>query len=264
MTCRPRRLRFARGISLSTAVRALSRRRPRRWRRWEGLDPLPANLAAGAELAESSPLDFYRRVTVGVAAPRCRRLKPRSAPRIAGRSPLCQYLRLPAPSGAIPPALSAFATTARLSDAQLIAALGNDANGREWRRSVRIGPRGGGRHSGGGGVRLGPSHRGRAVEMSRKGGTKRPGRLHSTRTWFERIERQSAPGCGLGRGQRPSRRCALPRRPVVPTSSKPSRPWMQSGARRAADRGPAFTDQSLPPVFILLLRKGSRPFSSAP
>jgi high-affinity iron transporter len=95
----------------------------------KGLDPLPANLADAAELADMSPLDFYRRVTVGVAGTAMPSFE--TALSSDDRWAVALYastLRLPAPSGTIPPALSAFATTARLSDAQLIAALGDHAN----------------------------------------------------------------------------------------------------------------------------------------
>jgi high-affinity iron transporter len=94
-----------------------------------GLDPLPANLADAAALADKSPLDFYRRVTVGVAGTAMPSYETGlSAEDRWAVALYASTLRLPAPSGAVPSALTAFATTARLSDAALIAALGSGAN----------------------------------------------------------------------------------------------------------------------------------------
>lgn len=94
----------------------------------KGLDPLPANLADAAALADVSPLDFYRRVTLGVAGTAMPSYE--TALTAEDRWAVALYastLRLPAPAGMVPPALTAFATTARLSDAALITALGADA-----------------------------------------------------------------------------------------------------------------------------------------
>jgi high-affinity iron transporter len=95
----------------------------------KGLDPAPANLADAAALADVSPLDFYRRVTVGVAGTAMPSYE--STLTSEERWAVALYastLHLPAPTGTVPPALTAFATTARLSDRQLIAALGEGAN----------------------------------------------------------------------------------------------------------------------------------------
>ncbi len=94
-----------------------------------GLDPRPANLADAAALADASPLDFYRRVTVGVAGTAMPSYE--GALSSEDRWAVALYastLRLPAPAGSIPPALTTFATTARLSDAQLLSALGPSAD----------------------------------------------------------------------------------------------------------------------------------------
>lgn len=94
-----------------------------------GLDPVPANLADPAALADASPLDFYRRVTLGVAGTAMPSYE--TALSAEDRWAVALYastLRLPSPSGTVPPALTAFATTARLSDAALLAALGADAH----------------------------------------------------------------------------------------------------------------------------------------
>jgi high-affinity iron transporter len=93
-----------------------------------GLDPAPANLADAVALADVSPLDFYRRVTLGVAGTAMPSYETMLS--AEDRWAVALYtstLRLPAPSGTVPPALTAFATTARLSDAALIAALGGGA-----------------------------------------------------------------------------------------------------------------------------------------
>lgn len=90
-----------------------------------GLDPPPTNLADAAALADVSPLDFYRRITVGTAGTAMPAYETTLS--TADRWAVALYastLRLPAASGSVPPSLSAFATTARLSDAQLLAALG--------------------------------------------------------------------------------------------------------------------------------------------
>ena len=94
-----------------------------------GLSPRPANLADPAALSGSSPLDFYRRVTVGTAgtamAPYEHLLSS------ADRWAVALYastLRLPRPSGSrVPVELRSFSTTARMSDSEVLAALGSSA-----------------------------------------------------------------------------------------------------------------------------------------
>jgi mono/diheme cytochrome c family protein len=90
-----------------------------------GLDPKPGNLANAQGLADASPLDFYRRVTIGVAGTA---MPGFAAPlSLDERWAVALYattLRLPAPAGSVPPALTAFATTARMSDQQVLDALG--------------------------------------------------------------------------------------------------------------------------------------------
>ena len=93
-----------------------------------GLDPAPANLAAAVALRDASPLDFYRRVTVGVAGTAMPAYE--QALSSDDRWAVALYsstLRLPAAAGTVPAALSAFPTTARLSDAQLTEAMGPSA-----------------------------------------------------------------------------------------------------------------------------------------
>lgn len=90
-----------------------------------GLDPVPSSLADPRVLADASPLDFYRRVTIGVAGT----AMPGFATSLSldERWAVALYastLRLPAPGGSVPPALTTFATTARMSDRQVLDALG--------------------------------------------------------------------------------------------------------------------------------------------
>jgi high-affinity iron transporter len=90
-----------------------------------GLEPPPANLADHAALDDVSPLDYYRRISFGTVGT--------AMPAFEGRLPAddrwaaalyASVLRLPAPAGEVPPALRNFATTGRMSDHQLVTALG--------------------------------------------------------------------------------------------------------------------------------------------
>ena len=90
------------------------------------LDPPPANLTNWAELSDQSPLDYYRRINIGVVGT--------AMPAFEARLPAddrwavalyASTLRLPQPAGAVPDSLRAFGTTGRMSDAQLLAALGH-------------------------------------------------------------------------------------------------------------------------------------------
>jgi high-affinity iron transporter len=90
-----------------------------------GLDPRPANLADGAALRDVSPLDYYRRISIGTVGT--------AMPAFEGRLPAedrwaaalyASILRVPAPRGEVPPSLRAFATTAKMSDEEVLAALG--------------------------------------------------------------------------------------------------------------------------------------------
>ena len=90
-----------------------------------GLDPAPANLADADALRDASPIDFYRRITIGVAGtsmPAFETTLPAD-----DRWAVAVYstvLRLPEPSGRVPDSLASFAATAKVSDADLLAALG--------------------------------------------------------------------------------------------------------------------------------------------
>jgi high-affinity iron transporter len=88
-----------------------------------GLTPPPADLAAHAALAGSSPLDFYRRISIGVAGTAMPAFEARLS--TADRWALALYsstLRLPAAAGGVPAELRRFDATARLSDSAIAAA----------------------------------------------------------------------------------------------------------------------------------------------
>jgi high-affinity iron transporter len=90
-----------------------------------GLDPKPSNLADGDALRDQSPLDYFRRISIGVVGTAMPAFESRlSADDRWAAAVYATLLRLPPPSGTVPPALQPFATTGRMSDAQLLAALG--------------------------------------------------------------------------------------------------------------------------------------------
>jgi len=94
-----------------------------------GLIPPATDLAQPELHRDASPLDFYRRVTIGIAGTAMPAFEHVLSP--ADRWAVAAYastLRLPAPAGAVPPALGAFATTGRMSDAALLQALGPGAS----------------------------------------------------------------------------------------------------------------------------------------
>ena len=90
------------------------------------LDPPPADLTKWAALSDRSPLDYYRRINIGVVGTAMPAFETRLP--ASDRWAVALYattLRLPQPAGAVPDSLRDFATSARLSDAQLLAALGH-------------------------------------------------------------------------------------------------------------------------------------------
>jgi high-affinity iron transporter len=92
------------------------------------LSPRPADLTNPSALAGSSPLDFYRRITVGTAGTA---MPPyEHALSADDRWAVARYVslfRLPPPQGSVPPALRSFTATARMSDSAVLAALGPGA-----------------------------------------------------------------------------------------------------------------------------------------
>lgn len=89
-----------------------------------GLEPKPADLADAAGLRDASPLDFYRRVTIGVVGTAMPAFETRlSTDERWAVAAYATLLRLPPPHGEVPAALRSFATTGRLSDSAVAAAL---------------------------------------------------------------------------------------------------------------------------------------------
>jgi high-affinity iron transporter len=89
-----------------------------------GLTPTPADLTDFRKLATTTPLDFYRRVTIGVAGTAMPAYESRLTQE--ERWAVASYastLRLPTARGEVPASLNDFATTARLSDSALAAML---------------------------------------------------------------------------------------------------------------------------------------------
>jgi high-affinity iron transporter len=91
-----------------------------------GLDPAPTNLRETAALEDQSPLDYYRRITIGVVGTAMPSFEDRLPAQDRWAAALyASMLRLPPPSGEVPPALASFPVTGRMSDADLLAALGS-------------------------------------------------------------------------------------------------------------------------------------------
>jgi high-affinity iron transporter len=89
-----------------------------------GLDPKPANLADATALEGQSPLDYYRRITIGVVGTSMPAFETRLSPQDRWATALyASLLHLPPPSGDTPTVLQAFRTTAKMSDTELLKAL---------------------------------------------------------------------------------------------------------------------------------------------
>jgi high-affinity iron transporter len=90
-----------------------------------GLEPAPANLRDLAALRDQSPLDFYRRITIGVVGTAMPAYETElSAEDRWAVAAYASTLRLPAPAGQVPSQLRSFGVTARMSDAEVAVALG--------------------------------------------------------------------------------------------------------------------------------------------
>ena len=90
-----------------------------------GLDPKPANLADWVALRDQSPLDYFRRVSIGVVGTAMPAFESRLSPEDRWAVALyASVLRLPSPGGEVPPGLQAFATSGKMSDLELLRALG--------------------------------------------------------------------------------------------------------------------------------------------
>jgi high-affinity iron transporter len=89
-----------------------------------GLEPAPTNLTEIAALEDQSPLDYYRRITIGVVGTAMPSFEDRLPAQDRWAAALyASMLRLPQPSGEVPPDLASFPVTGRMSDADLLAAL---------------------------------------------------------------------------------------------------------------------------------------------
>ena len=100
-----------------------------------GLEPKPANLADAHALSDQSPLDYFRRISIGVVGTAMPAFETRLSPEDRWAVALyATLLRLPSDSGPVPPELQSFATTARMSDEEVLAALG--PHGSESRSAV--------------------------------------------------------------------------------------------------------------------------------
>ena len=109
----------------------------------QALVPRPASLADSTALRGASPLDFYRRVTIGVAGTAMPSFEATLS--LADRWAVALYastLRLPAPAGSVPSGLADFAVTSGLSDAALLDSLGTSDRGRVAAVRASLGGRG--------------------------------------------------------------------------------------------------------------------------
>jgi high-affinity iron transporter len=89
------------------------------------LAPPPADLSDFSRLASVTPLDYYRRTTIGVAGTAMPAFESSlSADERWAVALYATLLRLPAPRGEVPTGLREFSATARMSDLELATALG--------------------------------------------------------------------------------------------------------------------------------------------
>jgi high-affinity iron transporter len=90
-----------------------------------GLEPKPANLTEAIALRDQSPLDYYRRISIGVVGTAMPEFESRLPAEDRWAAALyASLLRLPPPAGKVPVSLQQFSTTGRMSDAALLKALG--------------------------------------------------------------------------------------------------------------------------------------------
>ena len=95
-----------------------------------GLEPAPTNLADWPALRDQSPLDFYRRVSIGVVGTAMPAFEARLPARDRWAAALyASTLRLPPASGDAPERLQLFAATGKMTDAELLDSLGEAEDG---------------------------------------------------------------------------------------------------------------------------------------
>ncbi len=91
----------------------------------QALDPKPADLADAPALRNTSPLDFYRRISIGVVGTSMPAFESRLSPEDRWAVALyASLLRLPPPAGTVPSDLQGFPASGKMSDEQVLAALG--------------------------------------------------------------------------------------------------------------------------------------------
>ena len=96
----------------------------------QGLDPPPANLADWGALNDQSPLDYYRRISIGVVGTAMPAFEDRLPARERWAVALyASTLRLPPASGEAPEGLRDFARTGKMSDAELLDSLAAPRDG---------------------------------------------------------------------------------------------------------------------------------------
>jgi high-affinity iron transporter len=89
----------------------------------QGLDPRPTNLS-DAGLIDQSPLDYYRRITIGVVGTAMPSFELQLPAQDRWAAALyASLLRLPKPSGPVPASLQMFPVSGRMSDTELLGAL---------------------------------------------------------------------------------------------------------------------------------------------
>jgi high-affinity iron transporter len=90
----------------------------------KGLDPPAADLTDRAALLDQSPLDYYRRITIGVVGTAMPAFETRLPPDDRWAAALyASLLRLPPGKGEVPADLQSFSVSGRMSDAELLATL---------------------------------------------------------------------------------------------------------------------------------------------
>ncbi len=95
-----------------------------------GLDPAPSNLTHWSALSDQSPLDFYRRINIGVVGTAMPAFEDRLPARDRWAVALyASTLRLPPASAEAPIGLRDFARTGKMSDAELLGSLGAAESG---------------------------------------------------------------------------------------------------------------------------------------
>src|SRR5690606_4223840 len=96
-----------------------------------GMSPEPSNLADSAFFRDASPLDFYRRVTVGIAGTAMPSYETTLSTEERWAVALyASTLRLPAARGQVPAHLVDFPVSAGLTDGAILDSLGSEDLGR--------------------------------------------------------------------------------------------------------------------------------------